>query len=139
MTPNAVFFGLITAAIIALVIVLIWLCVKLGEAIRTMKAFLEATQQSLQESLGELNQDLRTLRTLTEHFNTAADDITAFTGSIREIGDGAKGIAGNVKQVGDTVQDLSSEILASIRGVRAGFRTGFEVFLKNLFHSGAIR
>jgi len=139
MTPNAVFFGLITAAIIALVIVLIRLCAKLGEAAQALKAFLETAQQSMQESLGEVNQNLRTLRTLTENINTAADNITSFTGSVREVGDGVKQIAGNIRNVGDAVQDLSEEALASIQGVRAGFRTGFEVLLKNLFRSGAAK
>jgi uncharacterized protein YoxC len=139
MTPNAVFFGLITAAIIALVIVLIWLCVRLGEAAQALKAFLGTTQESMRESLGEMNQDLRALRTLTENINTAADNITSFTGSIREIGDEVRQIAGNVKSVGDAVQDLSEETIASIRGVRAGFRTGFDVFLRSLFRPGAAR
>lgn len=139
MTPNAVFFGLITAAIIALVVALIWLCIRLGETMQALKAFLGNSQESIQESLGEVNQNLRSLRALTENINTAADNITSFTGSIREIGDEVKQIAGNVKSVGDAVQDLSEEALASVRGVRAGFKTGLEVFLKNLFHSGATR
>lgn len=133
MTPNEIFFGLITAAIIALVIVLIWLSVRVGEAVRAVKTFLEAAEQSMQESLGEVNQNLKTLRTLTGNINTVADDITSFSGSVREIGEGVKQITGSINQIGDTIQGLGTEILASVCGVRAGFRTGFEVFLKNLF------
>jgi uncharacterized protein YoxC len=137
MTPNEVFFGLITAAIIALVIVLIWLTVRLGDAIRAIKAFLESAGHSMDESLGEVNQNLRALRTLTDNINTVADDITSFSGSVREMGDGVKQITVSVKEIGDIIQELGTETLASVYGLRAGVRTGFEVFLKNLFHKGA--
>src|SRR5208282_5688309 len=139
MTPNEVFFGLITAAIIALAIALIWLCLRVGQAVLGLKGFLETSQQSIQESLGEVSQNLRSLRTLTDNVNTAADNLMSFTGSIREIGNGVKQIAGNIRQIGDIVQSLGTETLASVHGVRAGLRTGFEVFLKNLFRSGETR
>ena len=139
MTPNEIFFGLITAAIIALVVALVWLCLRLGEAIRTVKAFLESTQESTRESLEEVNQNLRTLRTLTDNINIAADNIASFTGSIRDIGDEVKQVAGNVRQIGDIVRDLGTETLSSVCGVRAGLKTGFEVFLKNLLRAGTNR
>ncbi len=101
MTPNEVFFGLITAAIIALIIVVIWLCLKLGQTVQATKAFLETAQQSIQESLGEVNQNLKTLRTLTDNINAAADDVTSFTGSIGDVGDEVKQIASDVRQIGD--------------------------------------
>jgi uncharacterized protein YoxC len=139
MTPNEVFFGLITAAIIALVVVLIWLCLRLGETVRAMRGFLDTAQQSLQESLGELNGNLRALRTLTDNINVAADNVTSFTGSVRDVGDGVKEIAGNVRQIGDIVRELGIEVLASVHGVRAGLKTGFGVLLKSLFSPGATR
>jgi uncharacterized protein YoxC len=139
MTPNEIFFGLITAAIIALVIVLIWLSVRLGEAIRAIRAFLETAEHSMQESLEEVNQNLRTLRTLTGNINTVADDIASFSGSIREIGGEVKQVTVSVKEIGEIIQGLGTETLASVYGLRAGLRTGFEVFLKNLFHKGATR
>lgn len=136
MTPYEIFFGLITAAIIALVIVLVWLCVKLGETTQALRAFLGTAQQSLQESLGEVNEDLRSLRTLTDNINTAASNVASFTGSIREIGEEVSKISSNVRQIGDLVRDLGDETLASVHGVRAGLKTGFEVFLRNLFRPG---
>jgi uncharacterized protein YoxC len=139
MTPNEIFFGLITAAIIALVIVLVWLCVKLGETMQAVKAFLDTVQQSVQKSLGEVDQNLRSLQTLTDNINSAASNVTSFTGSFREVSDEVKRIAGNVRRIGDIVQDLGEETLASVHGARAGLRTGFEVFLRNLFHPGATR
>ena len=139
MTPNEVFFGLITAAIIALVIALIWLCLRVGQAIESLKGFLETSEQSIQESLGEVSQNLKSLRTLTDNVNTAADNVLTFTGSFREIGNGVKQIAANIRQIGDIVQSLGTETFASVNGVRAGLRTGFEVFLKNLFRTGETR
>jgi len=131
--PNELFFGLITAAIIALVIAIIWLSLRLGQAVDALKGFLEAAQQSIQESLGEVGQNLKSLRTLTDNINTAADNVSSFTGSVREIGDEVRQIASNIRQIGDVVESLGTETLASVHGVRAGLKTGFEVFLKSLF------
>lgn len=106
MTPNEVFFGLITAAIIALVIALIWLCLRVGQALESLRGFLKTSEQSIQESLGEVSQNLKSLRTLTDNVNTAADNVLTFTGSFREIGNGVKQIAANIRQIGDIVQSL---------------------------------
>lgn len=83
MTPNEVFFGLITAAIIALVIALIWLCLRVGQALESLRGFLKTSEQSIQESLGEVSQNLKSLRTLTDNVNTAADNVLTFTGSLQ--------------------------------------------------------
>lgn len=139
MTPNEIFFGLITAAIIALVIFLIWMIVRLVDTIKVTKTFLETANQALQEAMGELNQNLRSLRTVTDNVSTVTDDLKSFSESIRDVGDGVRQFTGNVKRVGDVVGTLSTETMASVCGLKAGLKTGFEVFLKNLFHQGAAR
>jgi uncharacterized protein YoxC len=150
MTPNEIFFGFITAAIIALVIVLIWLVRRIVEAIGAVKEFLVTAERSMQESLGEVNLNLKSMRTITDNISTVTGDITAFSGSVRDVGDrvkqvtedvsdGVRQLTDSVKQIGDVVQSLGTETAASVCGLRAGLRTGIEVFLKNLFQQGAAR
>ncbi len=50
MGANEIFFGLITAAIIALVIFLIWFIVRLMETVRALSKFVETADQALKEA-----------------------------------------------------------------------------------------
>ena len=150
MTPNEWFFGFIAAAIVALVITLIWLTTKVVELIGAAKAFLATTERTMQESLGEVNLNLKSVRAISDNINTVTGDITAFSGSIRDVGDrvrrmtedvgdGVRQVTETVKQVGDVVQGLGAETTASVHGLRAGIRAGFEVFLRSLFQQGAAK
>jgi len=149
MTPNEWFFGFIAAAIVALVITLIWLSTKVVELIGAAKAFLATTERTMQESLGEVNLNLKSVRAISDNINTVTGDITAFSGSIRDVGDrvrqvtedvgdSVRQVTDTVRQVGNAVQGLGAETTASMSGLRAGLRTGIEVFLRSLFqHSAA--
>ena len=150
MTPNEIFFGFIAAAIVALVIALIWLSTRIADAIRAAKAFLSTAEHAMQESLGEVNLNLRSMRTITDNISAVTADVTAFSGSIRDVGeqvrqltedvgDGVRQLTESVKQIGDVVNSLGNETTASWYGLRAGLRTGFEVLLKNLFQQGGAR
>jgi uncharacterized protein YoxC len=142
MGANEIFFGLITAAIIALVIFLIWFILRLMETVRALSKFVESANQTLKEAsgvdqalkeaIGEISQNLRSLRTITDDVGAVTSDLRSFSGSVRDVGQGLQGLATNVKQLSDLVQSLGKETIASVCGVRAGIKTGFEVFLKNL-------
>jgi uncharacterized protein YoxC len=133
MTPNETFFGLITAAIIALVIFLIWLIMRVGETMKTTNRVLETMDQNFREAMGEVNQNLISLRAITNNIGTVTNDVASFSGSIKDIGDEVRQLTGSVKRIGDMVHDVGTEAVASACGLRAGFRTGFDVFLRNLF------
>jgi uncharacterized protein YoxC len=142
MGANEVFFGLITAAIIALVIFLIWFIMRLMDTVRALSKFIESADealkqtsgvdQALKEAIGEISQNLRSLRTITDDVGAVTSDLKSFSGSVRDVGHGVQGLTTNVKQLSDLVQSLGKETIASVCGVRAGVKTGFEVFLKNL-------
>ncbi len=142
MGANQVFFGLITAAIIALVIFLIWFIMRLMESVRALSKLIETADQALKETsdvdralkeaIGEISQNLRSLRTITDDVGAVTGDLKSFSGSVREVGRGVQGLTTNVRQLSDLVQSLSKETIASVCGVRAGIKTGFEVLLKSL-------
>jgi uncharacterized protein YoxC len=133
MTVNVMFFGLITAAFIALVIFLIWLILRVGETMKTANRVLETMDQSLREAIGEVNQNLISLRVITDNISTVTNDVAFFSGSIKDVGDEVRQLTGNVRRIGDMVHDLGTEAVASACGLRAGFRTGFDVLFRNLF------
>jgi uncharacterized protein YoxC len=132
MGANEIFFGLITAAIIALVVFLIWFIMRLMDTVRALSKFIESSDQALKEAIGEISQNLRSLRTITDDVGAVTSDLKSFSGSVRDVGHGVQGLAANVKQLSDLVQSLGKETIASVCGVRAGIKTGFEVFLKSL-------
>jgi uncharacterized protein YoxC len=133
MTPNEIFFGLITAAIIALVIFLIWMIIRLVDTLRTTKLFIQTADQALQQGMGELNLSLRSLRTITDNMGTVTDDLRHFSSSVKDVGNGVKQVTGNVKRVSDMIGALGTESVASVCGVRAGIKTGVEALLKGFF------
>jgi uncharacterized protein YoxC len=139
MTPNEVFFGLITAAVIAFVIFAIMLMVRLFDAINATKQFYDTAEMALKEAVGQMSQNLKSLRNITDDVGMVTDNIRAFSGSIRDVGEGVGQLAKNVREVGDLIQDLKTETAASMCGLRAGLRTGFDVFLKSLFRVGAAK
>jgi len=142
MGPNEIFFGLITAAIIALVVFLIWFIMRLMDTVKALSKFIESADQALKEAsgvdqalkeaIGEISQNLRSLRTITDDVGAVTSDLKSFSGSVRDVGHSVQGLTTNVKQLSDLVQSLGKETIASVCGVRAGVKTGFEVFLKNL-------
>jgi uncharacterized protein YoxC len=139
MTPNEIFFGLITAAIIALAIFVIFLITRLTKTVETVGRLLETTDHALKETVEEVNLNLKNLRSITDNIKGISSDVATFAGSIRGIGDEVKQLTVNVKRISAAVQDLGTETIASVSGLRAGVKTGFEVFLRNLLRQGGAR
>jgi uncharacterized protein YoxC len=133
MTTNEVFFGLIALSIITLVIFLIWLITRIGETLKATNKVLATTDQTLREAIAEINQNLSSLRVVTDNISTVTNDVALFSGSVRDIGEEVRQLSASVRRIGDAVHDLSTETVASVCGLRAGLRTGFDVLLKNLF------
>ena len=139
MTPNELFFGLITAAIIALVIFLIWLILRVGETVKTANRVLGETDEALRQAIAEIDENLRSLRVITDNVSTVTNDIAAFSGSIKAVGDEVKQLSGSVRRIGDVIHGIGTETAASVCGLRAGIATGFQVLLKNLFQQRTSR
>jgi uncharacterized protein YoxC len=139
MIANEVLFGLITAAVIAFVVFSILLMVRLIDAIKATKQFYETAEGALKEAVGQMSQNLKSLRNITDDVGMVTDNVRAFSGSIRDVGEGVGQLARNVREVSDLIGDLRTETAASVCGLRAGLKTGFEVLLKSLFRPGAAR
>jgi len=139
MTANEVFFGLITAAIIALVVFLIWLILRIGETMKTANRVMGETDRALREAIAEVDQNLRGLRVITDNISTVTNDIAVFSSSIKSAGEEVKQLSGGVRRIGEAVRGLGTETVASVCGLRAGLVTGFEVLLKNLFQQRTSR
>lgn len=139
MTTNEVFFGLIALSIITLVIFLIWLITRIGETLKATNKVLATTDQTLREAIAEINQNLSSLRVVTDNISTVTNDVALFSGSVRDIGEEVRQLSASVRRIGDAVHDLSTETVASVCGLRAGLRTGFDVLLKNLFQQRVVK
>ncbi len=125
--------GLVAIAFSALVAVLIWFIVRLAKTLAKLEAFLGATQETLQTTMGEMNENLRSLRNVTDNITIVTEDVKALSGSVRDVGDSVRKIATNVSQIGELVQGLRAEASGTLTGLKAGIKSGFEFFLKSLF------
>ena len=84
-----------------------------------------------------MSQNLKSLRNITDDVGMVTDNVRGFSKSVRDVAEGIGQLARTVREVGDLVQDLRVETAASVCGLRAGLKTGFEVFLKSLFRPSA--
>lgn len=135
MTINEVFLGIITAAVVVIVIFVVRLATKLSETAASVEEFLETTDRTLKGVAGEVNESLRSFRVITDTVGGAASDVKALTGSFKDAGQAVQEVADSVRDIGKAVQGLGSETVASVCGLRAGLKTGFETFVKNLLRS----
>jgi uncharacterized protein YoxC len=139
MTINEVFFGLIALSVIALVLFLIWLTIRIAETLKTTEKVLLTADQTLRDAMAEITQNLISLRVVTDNISTVTNDVASFSGSIKDIGEEIRQLSDSVRRIGNVVHDLGTETVASVSGLRAGFRTGFDVLLKNLFQQRSVK
>jgi uncharacterized protein YoxC len=133
MTPNEIFFSMIAVAFVALVIAAIWLIVKLVDAVKAARTFLDSADTVVHETADELKLSLQSLRGITDKINLISADVESFSGSIRTVGEEVQQITGSIKRIGNVFQNVGTETMASVCGLRAGIRSGLEVLVKNLF------
>jgi uncharacterized protein YoxC len=132
MTLNEVFLGIITAAVVVIVVFAVRLVTRLMETTAAVREFLETTDRTVKEMAGEVTESLRSLRVITDGVGGVASDVKAVTGSFRDAGLAVQEVATSVKDIGKAMQDLGQETVASVAGLRAGLKTGLEVLVKNL-------
>jgi len=136
---NTLFFGLITLAIVALVVFLVWLIINVVDAIRSVKKFLVTTEEAMGVTLGEVNQSLKSLRNVTDNITVVTDDVKGLSGSLRDAGRSVRQVGESIRRVGEIVQSIGSETTGTVSGLKAGIKTGFDTLLRNLFSGGPCR
>jgi uncharacterized protein YoxC len=132
MTVNEVFLGIITAAVVVIVVFAVRLVIKLTETAAEVREFLETTDLTVKGVAGEVTESLRSFRVITDGVGGVASDVRAVTESFKDAGLAVQEVASSVKDIGKAVQDLGAETVASVCGLRAGFKAGLDVFVENL-------
>jgi uncharacterized protein YoxC len=122
----------IAASAMVFVGFLVWLTISVVAAVNRATLFMDRTERMLEESVMEVNQSLRSLRRAIDDIDGVVDGVRSFTDSVKGIGEEGRRLSASVKNLADIVQDLVLDTTASIRGVRAGFKTGFQVLIRNL-------
>jgi uncharacterized protein YoxC len=135
MILNEVFLGIITAAVVVIVVFAVRLVTSLMETTAAAREFLETTDRTVKEVAGEVTESLRSLRVITDGVGGVANDIKTVTGSFKDAGLAVQEVTASVKDIGKAMQDLGQETVATVYGLRAGLKTGFEVLVKNLVGS----
>ena len=69
---------------------------------------------------------------MADNMGAVTSDVRSFSGSVRDVGSGVRQVTTNMRQIGELIDAFRTETVSSFCGLRAGLKTGFEVFLKNL-------
>jgi uncharacterized protein YoxC len=125
---NTIFYGLITLSIIVAIGVVVAVLFELKTTLRALKEFLHTTECTLKPTLEELQQNLRSMRNVTDNITKVTGDVTVISGSVRDVGE-------KVRLVSDLIDDVTSSAVIRVSGFRAGMRAAAEVLLKNLLTS----
>lgn len=124
-TMDNIWLWLITAAILVSTGFLISVLIELRKAARSLRNFLKTQEDSLNTTLSELQQTLKSLR----NFSNGANEITAnaksFSNAMSNIGD-------NIKHASNLVENTKSLALIKASGLRVGIKTALTVLLNNL-------
>ncbi|MBI4689751.1 MAG: DUF948 domain-containing protein [Nitrospirae bacterium] len=123
---NQIWFALTTIAFLIVVSFLIYVLLELRKSARAMTEFLKVTEDSLKPTLEELQQTLKSLKKVCDDVGEVTEDIKTVSVSVRDVGQ-------NLKKVSELLNDVGSEAVIKVSGLRVGIRTAIEVLIKNLF------
>lgn len=126
---NTVLLVVLTLAIIVIGGYVVYLIIDLRVTIKSLKAFMATTEETLKPTLEELQLTLKSTRKITDNVGIVTDDIKNLTGSVREIGD-------NVRLISTNVSKLASISATEAPALKAGIKAGVEYLVKNLFAGG---
>jgi uncharacterized protein YoxC len=121
-----IWLALISIAFLVAVGFLIYVLLELRRSANALTEFLKTTENTLKPTMEELQQTLKSIRKVTDDINEITEDAKQITGSTREIGQ-------NLKRVSGLLEEVSSEAIIKVSGLRVGIRTALEVLIKNLF------
>lgn len=119
-------FIVLSLAFLIVVCFLMYVLLELRKSSRALTDFLKNTEESLKPALEELRLTLISLRKVTDDVNSVTGDVRAISGSARDIGQ-------NIKKVSMVLNEVSSDAIIKVSGLRVGIRTALEVLIKNFF------
>ena len=130
---NNLFLGLITAAVIVLVIIFAYVMLDLRRTIRALKELLNTTENSLKPTVAELQETLKSVRSVANNVTTVSEDVKILSGALRDVGENVKRVSEDVRHLVSFVNEMSSSAVVEASGLKAGVKAGFWFFLKNFF------
>lgn len=129
---NQIWFALMTIAFLIVVCFLVYVLLELRKSARALTDFLRTTEDSLKPALEELQQTLKSMRKVTDDVNSVTEDIRLVSGSARDIGQ-------NLKKISVLLNEVSSDAIIKVSGLRVGIRTALEVLIKNFLTKGGTK
>ncbi len=99
--------------------------IELKRTVAQARDFLESTEKSLNTSLNEMDETLKSVRGITDTINTVTDDIGSFSSSLSETGQ-------NLREIFETLQDSTENLSRNIVGIKAGIHAALDVLLNRL-------
>ncbi len=130
---NQLFLGLITAAVIAAVIIFVYVMLDLRRMMRALERLAGTVENSLKPTIAELQETLRSVRNAADDFTTVSEDIRNFSGALRGIGENVRCLSGEMERLTKFVKDINSSVAVEASSLRVGLKAGLQAFLKNLF------
>jgi len=127
-----IWFALLTIAFLVVVGFFIYVLLELRKSARALTDFLKTTEESLKPALDELQQTLKSMRRVTDDVNTVTEDIRLISGSARDIGQ-------NFRRISMLINEVSSDAIIKVSGLRVGLRTALEVLIKNFLTKGGTK
>ncbi len=128
--------GLITAAIIATVIIFIYVMVELRKTIRSLRELVNTTENSLKPTVAELQETLKGVRKVADNVTVLSEDMKILSGSLRDVGENVKRVSRDIGHVVDFVDGVTSTAAVEASGLKAGIKAGLWYFLKSLMKQG---
>ncbi len=129
---NNLFMGLITAAVIVVVIIFVYVMLDVRKTIRALKELVNTTENSLKPTVTELQETLKSIRNVANNVTAVSEDMKILSGALRDVGEDVKRVSGDVKDLVNFVDEMTSSAAAEASGLKAGVKAGFWYFLKNL-------
>ncbi len=130
---NHLFLGLMTAAVIAAVIIFVYVMLDLRRMMRALERLAGTVENSFKPTVDELQETLKSVRNVAEAITTVSGDIKNFSGALRDVGENARRLGVEIEHLAHFVKDINSSVAVEASSLRVGIRAGFQAFLKNLF------
>jgi uncharacterized protein YoxC len=130
---NTIFLGVIALAIVITVIILIYVMVALRKAIRDLGELMDTVKNSIKPALTEIQGTLRSIRNFADSSVGITDDVSIFTGALRDAGRSVNHVTKDVENVVNSVEGVTKFAALEAWSVKAGIKAGLWVLWKSLF------
>jgi uncharacterized protein YoxC len=130
---NTIFLGVIALAIVITVIIFIYVMVALRKTIRDLGELMDTVENSIKPVVTELQETLRSIKNFTDSTAGITDDVSIFTGALRDTGKSVNHVTKDVERVVNLVEGITSLGVMEASSLKAGIKAGLWVLSKSLF------